>query len=588
MNTKFGWQFLGKPPENYRALCGGSNGIKIVGNEADLNQLNEWTVEIKQARLITAEPRIQNARNTVPLKDIPALAASLADEYAAVATRLGGFGWWWEVPYIMPEVSDWTCAWYPAAAEAFKSRGLMSVVWGFATGTPQVAPWATASSPDEWPKMYGGLAKLSALEPRWVRIGVEEYITGGRLIPDDYSNLGRIKEVYNRHIAPHGWNIVFRGIETGYDVPGMWDAGITPHNVLTGRDGGNGSGGLEAADVRYNAMPFVDCMFLYQVSDPVSVPNEAKFAFTPGNKNGPGYLEKMRDYFIANPPKPFVVPGPITPVPEPPPPPPPPSTVTLYDMAFNGYNHVFDIGDTFGDRWIPTDNNGSPQFYYRWITPADGKKMHAEPYPPENTGFSAPYALRLQNQSAVKQEFWLWADFETVPGDTIKVTLESAPEVVGGSGTVTRAIVIDPGGDNSATVPGLPYADTTAPTKAGITLTAVATGPLTTVMALVKWKIPLRVNVDIARFKVERTRGTTPPPTPTPDPGQPSPGVYVTTGAVNIRPQPNTTTARVGEFLAGKDVPIVEFVRGEVYNGNPYWGKIATGLFVSAYFLRSK
>src|SRR5690242_13608628 len=153
-NTTFGWQFIGKPPESYRALCGGSKGIKIVGNEGDLTQLRDWNVEVKQARLISVEERITNLINSTAISDFPALAAQVAAEYAAVAARLNVAGAWWEIPYIMPEVSPKTCAWYPTAAEAFRAVGLRSVPWGFATGTPQTAPWATAASPDEWPQLY--------------------------------------------------------------------------------------------------------------------------------------------------------------------------------------------------------------------------------------------------------------------------------------------------------------------------------------------------------------------------------------------------------------------------------------------------
>lgn len=395
INTKFGHQLLGRPPESYRAKCGGGKGIKVVGDEADLTQLRDWQgkVEILQGRLITAEDEIKKARERNDLSEIPKLAKNTARLYAGVNARIGVSGVWWEIPYIMPEVSPWTAKWYAAAAIEFHEMDLRSVAFGFATGTPQVAPWAATGGhgADEWPQLYDCLAVLHALGTDWVRIGVEEYITGGYLPSGDWSNVGRIVEVYNRHIQPNGWNIVFRGIEAGYDLPGMHDASITPHNLLTGNiRPGDLAGGLEQADMRYSLLPFVDCMFLYQVSDPTVQTEEAAFAFTPGDKNTPiGYLERMQMYWAENPPKPFVAPKPgggttTPPKPDPKPEPQP----TPIELVVNG--------DFTGGTYAVSGNPDQQVVPAGWhmLNPKDRVEIERDPRFPVSVRIIQAYTRR--------------------------------------------------------------------------------------------------------------------------------------------------------------------------------------------------
>lgn len=322
MHTKLGYQFLGNPPERFRALCGGSKGIKIVGNAAEIMRLQDWRgTEILQARLITAEEAINQAKTRGNLLEIPALADQTARSYATVAAALGMPEVWWEIPPIMPDVSEWYVKWILAAIKAFRAHGLRSVPFGFATGTPQVAPFAgkNGHGPDEWPKLYPVLEEMDRIGPAWTRLGVEEYITGGILLAGDYSNICRLRYVYENHILPHGWLIISRVIETTYDVPSTYEAGVTPDKFF--------DRGMRAADAVYGAFPWVDCALMYQVSDPVTFTNESKFALTPGDpptkKNpnpAPGYLDVCRAYMLQNAPAPYVAPerpGGGSPAPEP-------------------------------------------------------------------------------------------------------------------------------------------------------------------------------------------------------------------------------------------------------------------------------
>lgn len=544
MNSKFGWQFIGKPPESYRALCGGSKGIKIVGNEDDLTQLRDWNVEIKQARLITAEERIRGLIETTAIADIRTLARQIAAEYAAAAARLNVAGVWWEIPYIMPEVSAKTCAWYPAAAEEFRAVGLRSVPWGFATGTPQTAPWANASSPDEWPQLYDGLARLHALGPQWVVVGVEEYVTDGRLIPGDYSNCGRILEVYNRHIKPHGWNIVFRGIEAGYDIPGMHDAGITAHNVLTGRNEGNdGTGGLANADARYASMPFVDCMYLYQVSDPGVVQNEAAFAFTPGDKNGPGLLDTMQQYFIANPPVPFVPPaggGGGTPPVDPPP------------TNQPGPNLIVNPDFTGGTYAVPGNPN-QQQVPNGWgaRNATDHVEIEYDPH------FNPP-AARVW-EAWENKEVGLRQSVSVEAGATYRITMiaagwcttdPSSPFAPSDSDAELRLTV------NGSVVAVFPFGAGRMPDDfASVTTDVVASGATLTVGAAIKpvWAVT-RTDIRIDSVSLQKIAGGTPPVPPPPQ----APYDGITTGKLNARLGKSDSGQLVGIIPTGSTVKVLD------------------------------
>ena len=353
MDSKFGIQFLGKPLESYAAKCGRAKIVKIVGNAEEVSHLADWAgiAPILQARLITAEKRINDAKTRGLISEIPQLARETAALYASVDGIMGVRGVWYEIPPIMPDVSDWTVAWNLAAAQEFRAKGLRSVMFGFATGTPEVWPYAgqNGHGPDEWPRLYPVLEYLDSIGPEWTRIGVEEYITGGDLTLGDFSNVGRIRYVWERHIAPHGWLIMFRGIEASWDVPGTRDAGITPENML--------QRGLKLADQVYNGLPYVDALALYQASDPGTYKNESKFALTPGEpetKTKPariGYLDVLDQYWKENPHKPTPVPArpgggttqpptdpnpPQDPPQNPPPQEPTPVPVALINPGFEG------------------------------------------------------------------------------------------------------------------------------------------------------------------------------------------------------------------------------------------------------------
>lgn len=569
--TKLAYQLLGRPPEAYRALCGGSKGIKVVGDEADLTQLRDWhgKVEILQGRLITAEDKILAAKERNLVSEIPVLAAETAELYAGVNARIGVPGVWWEIPPIMPEVSPWTALWYAKAASAFKARALKSVVFGFATGTPQCAPWAGQGDhgPDEWPKLYDCLRVLHTLGTDWVRIGVEEYITAGYLNPGDWSNVGRIKEVYERHIRPNGWNILFRGIEAGYDLPGPRDAGITAGNLL--------SNGLAAADARYAGLPYVDCMFLYAVCDPVTNENEGSFAFTPGNKNGPGYLETMQAYFAENKPAPFMPPK-LPPIVEVPPVEPPPVPAPV-ELIVNG--------DFTGGVTPVPGNPNQQQMPAGWKArdPRDRVEIELDPH------YRPPTARIIEAYE--KREIGLDQSITVNLGETYRVTMVAAPWCT-----------TDPSDPNNppnspsdspaeirlrvnGTLHGsLPVVPGVLPDQfMTITRDVVATVGEWTVGCGIKPEFAVaRTDLRIDSVSVVKIKDAAPT-----TPSAPEPGLYrvVKVTEVNIRPQPNTSKQELGVYQAGKGpVPVDRFVQGQVINGNPWWGQIGQ-TYVSAYYL---
>lgn len=588
--TKLGYQLLGNPPDAYKSKAGGGKIMKIVGDEADLQRLNDWVgkVEILQGRLITIEPRIEAARDRNNLADIPQLARVIADIYAAVDARIGAPGVWWEIGPIMPAVvplrrpdgvlSSWIGEWNAACAEEFAARGLRSVCFGFATGTPQVKPFANTGGhgPDEWPLLYPALARLNKLGRKRTRIGVEEYIVAGRFVPGDLSNTGRVKHVYDNHLKPNGWlDLLFRVIESSFDLPGMHDVSWMTVDFCWGE--------LAKLDLLYATMPYVDAVALYAVCDPLTNQNESRFAFTPGDRHQPrGYLEGGQTYFTDNPPVGGPIEIPVPPDPTPEPPPAPPTTRTLFDMRLRydppADQRHYQPGDTFGDRWVPLDDNGQPMFFYGW-NESDAKISHVEPYPPMGTSFPAPVALRIQNQ-APSINFWFGVILDTVPGDVLTVTLGSDAEIIDLAGDVKRRVAVDTNGGVNKTV----FSEVSGQGYALATATITATGPRTTVMAHTRCSVPARVNVDYDIFRVVATTPPVNPPPPDPTPTGDFPAWYiVATG----------DTARLRKRLAPVNGDIVELqVNGSevlIESITDGWAKLrGANLYMSAQYLRRK
>lgn len=310
MNTKFGWHFIGKPPDSFRAQCDGSNGIKVVGNEADLMQLKDWSVFHKQARLITAESLAEDGKNRNNLDEIPQLVDKVLPLYKGAADKLGLPDVWWEIPPIMPPATRWVAEWNAAMVRAMKKAGLRSVALGFPLGYPNVKPFDTPDKPDEWPILYPTLEAIHEAGRDWSRLGVQEYIINGVFDPANKSSTLRLDYVYQYHIIPHGWLIDTSIIECGWDIPGMRKIkGMSPTMSLDG---------LRRLDAEYAKRPWVAVAYLYAVVDPLSPYGEGDFAFTPGDKKNPmGYLETFKKYFYENPPVPFSSGSGTPPTPEP-------------------------------------------------------------------------------------------------------------------------------------------------------------------------------------------------------------------------------------------------------------------------------
>lgn len=351
MNTKMGWQLLEDPPESYLIHTYGSRGIKIVGNTKSLQQLKDRPEPVKSGRCVELEEQVMHAQTRNDISEIPALSEKVADQIAAIAAAVGDPSVWYEIPPIMPAASAWTVAWTIAMLRALRKRNIRSVAFGFATGYPQVKPFDSAQSPDEWPILYPVLEVMDEIGIGWTRLGVEEYIVNNTFNPVDKSNVCRLDYVYEYHILPHGWTILAFVIELGFDLPGMrLIKGMTPDRALGTVD----QPGLAAVDAEYAKRPYIDTAFLYAVVDPTRS-NERDFAFTPGDKNAPiGYLEKFEGYFGVNPPAgPIVEVPPQDPPTDPPTPPDPVVGINLIKNAsFEGPTRFYPE-DRFGDRKVP-------------------------------------------------------------------------------------------------------------------------------------------------------------------------------------------------------------------------------------------
>lgn len=347
MNTKLGWQLLEDPPESYLIHTYGSRGIKIVGNANSLKTLKYRPEPVKVGRCIELEQQVLDAQTRNKLSEIPALSEKVANEIKAIADQVGDATVFYEIPPIMPPVTPWIVAWEIEMLRKLRERKIRSVAFGFATGTPQVKPFASAQNSDEWPALYPVLEVMHEIGIGWTRLGVEEYIVKGVFNPADKSNICRLDYVYEFHIVPNGWNILAFVIEVGFDLPGMLlIKGMSPDRALGTVD----TLGLAAVDAEYAKRPFIDTAFLYAVVDPTRS-QEKDFAFTPGNRNGPGYLEKFEGYFSANVPA-----GPITELPPQQPPTDPPTPTMginlLKNASFEGPTHFYP-DDRFGDRKVP-------------------------------------------------------------------------------------------------------------------------------------------------------------------------------------------------------------------------------------------
>lgn len=350
ISSKLAWQFLGIPPESFRNLCNGSNGIKIVGNENDLKELKNYPPYNRQARLITAEAAIEAAKSRNDLDEIPSLVESTIVIYENASKNLNLPDVWWEIPPIMPPANEWVAQWNAAMIPAMKKKNIRSVGLGFALGYPQVKPFATVSDPDKWPVMYPTLQAIHDAGRNWSRLGVEEYILNGSYDPNDKSSICRTDYVYQYHIEPHGWLIDTSVIEVGWDVPAMLDIkGMSPTLCWDG---------LGKVDIEYSKRSRIAVAYIYAVLDPTVFTNESKFAFTPGNIHDPiGYLNKGQAYFAINKPTVYDPGDPIqipNPQPEPTPTPDPQPSYTeikLINSDFSGAWNKQNAQQTVPEGW---------------------------------------------------------------------------------------------------------------------------------------------------------------------------------------------------------------------------------------------
>lgn len=474
LKTKLGWHLAENPPESYLQHCGGTRGIKIVGSVEDLKKLRNWSVPVRQARLITAEAKIEEAKGRNDLSEIPSLIKSTVAIYKAAQTEVGLTDVWYEIPPIMVPVNPWVAAWEKGMVLAFAEAGIPSVAFGFYVGYPQVYPFASAQSPDQWPELYDVLRAMHQVGTGRTRLGVEEYIVGAEINPDkpnnglynpaDRSTICRLDFVYENHIWPNGWNILSTVIESGYDVKPMWDIrGMGPDNALIG---------IKELDRAYSKRPFVDTVFLYTVVDPVRS-TEGSYAYTPP------YLEKVATWIAANPPGgPLTgsVPGQPPQPPTPPPTPPAPPVNLIQNSSFEGEHH-FDLSDTpfgrdrFGDRKVPEGGWG-----VAWNTNQAAPHGELDEDPPHVQ--AGRKALRIWSHPRFNGWYYQTLDLEAGASYLAEVWAYGHRET-GRVGAVTTVLGIDVNGGIDFTA--VEFKDVQVPTDQWLKLTVsfVAKGKTT-------------------------------------------------------------------------------------------------------------
>lgn len=544
--TKLGLQFLEDPPESFLIHCNGMRGVLIVGGTESLKQLKRWTVATRVGRMIELEAQVEEAKARNDLSEIPKLAIKVADQMKAVADAVELDDVWWEIPPIMPPVNAWMVAWTIAMLREMRKRKLRSIAFGFAVGQPQIHPFDSAQSPDEWPQLYSVLKVMDEIGTGWTRIGFEEYIINGNYNPADHSAVGRVKLVYDTHIIPNGWNILSMIIEFNFDVPAMLDIpGMNPDRALGTID----KPGWADADREYQKMPYVDTVFLYAVVDPSKSTEEA-FAITPGNKNGPGYLEKLETYFSANPPE-----GPITEVPPPPPPDPdpdpdpptPPAGINLLrNASFEGeYAFITDPNseryDRFGDRKVP-------EFWGIWWNTAQASP-HAElEKDPPHTRLG-PTALRLWSDN--RFHAWGYQTLDVEIGATYQYDVWAFGRRLGGAGLAHLQIAVDFAAEDDYTVASLKTTSDIQNEWNKLTLTFMATSSRVSVFVAVRTGDNGRG--DAWFDAISLTKIVVAPPPPPPPPVEYT-TAYVIGDGTRVRKEPNTASAILWQTFATESV----------------------------------
>lgn len=442
--TKVAYHLAEDPPESFTQYCHHGRGVKIVSNSDGLNKLNWYDCPVRQARLITAEAEIESAKSRNNLSEIPALAKKTAATYQAVQQAIGLTDVWFEIPPIMPPANRWVAEWTKAMLLEMYDRNVKSVGFGWQTGYPQVRPFDSVQSPDEWEVMYPALETMHQIGTGWTRLGVEEYIlnatidpskpNNGLFNPDDRSSVCRLDFVYQYHIWPNGWDIISTVIESGFDVPGMWlIKGMGPENAMIG---------IRELDRAYAKRPYVDAFFLYTVVDPVRS-TEKDYAYTPP------YLEVIEQWVLANPPG-----GPLTgstPPPDNPPTPPPPDPAPvpvnlIRNSSFEG-THTFDPGDRYGDRKI------ADGWAVKWNPKQGAPHVELDQDPPHvktdatslriwnDTRFQAWYYQTLDLEAGATYQAEVWAYGHRAPGYVGNVRTALAIDVAGGTEYSEAALV---------------------------------------------------------------------------------------------------------------------------------------------------
>jgi hypothetical protein len=468
--------------DNYPAA-----GYTVVGNIQQIFDVSNMLGP--DLNKVTARDKTLEEQILDPAKGVADASETAKLFVTTLNNKLNSFptlrGSWWQVFNEAMGDYSWIDKFVSACIDfnGELSEPINFVYFNFATGNP----------PDDadWVECKNSLIKVC--NSPHAKIGFHEYGYNGRMLGDgslEPWRIGRIITQLKRILLSWGLPVTgkARGLEGGLDDEGWMAEGV---DIVA-----YANAVIDAAKKWYENDSFIECYNIYDCS---YLANE--YSILPQYRDG----TDTRFYDTLVPYMQSAGSTPPTPTPDPIPDPTPnpvPTTTTLFDMQFNGYKVAFDVNDKTGDRRIPLDKNGDPMFFYAWNEPAD-KISHVELFPSQETGAENPTALRIQNQAPLIS-FWFGKTLDTIPGDLLKIKLESNA-IIQGSGAVSRRIVVDLNGGMNARNSSLPTLRRDSVGAENMEFSVTATGPKTTVMIYTGCTVPARVDVDYTVFKVDAT-----------------------------------------------------------------------------------